>query len=294
VLQAQEQNCIRELRCEIQVSGGSGHSIILKKPEPGIRPPGAGAAKMIPQDNFIVVARVPPGCVASLRALLATMNYPEHTGTADPNNALIPFGKFDTIHFARLVVLVDNTLSDRAQYPRLPLDEPTYLCFMVDCDGDASALLSRMAKECAGLPRIFAACEDFDANGDIEQWLRAHWVRPSASYVNWLGRSVMQVREEAYLHERLRDALASSVERNPQSLLAELRRDVSAAVRLTPTPPTPVTWRVRHLLHLLLPCAAAAAAFILFPVINDRRNCRHHSGLSNRLALARAARAHRC
>jgi hypothetical protein len=221
---------------------------------------------MIPQDNFTVIAKIPPGRVASLRELLATMNFPTHTGTANPDNALIPFGKFDTIHFARLVVLADNTLSDRAQYPQLPLEEPIYLCFMVDCDGDADALLSRMAKECAGLPRIFAACEDFNAHGDFEQWLRTHRVRPSSSYVNWLGRSVIQIREEACLHDLLRNALSRSVERDPQSLLAELRR-AGTAVPLTPPPPTPVAWRIRNLLHLLLPCAAAAAAFILFPVI---------------------------
>jgi hypothetical protein len=222
---------------------------------------------MIPQDNFTVVARVPRESVAGLRELLATMNFPGRAGTANPHNTLIPFGKFDTIHFARLVILADNTLSDRAQYPQLPLNEPIYLCFMVDCDGDAGALLSRMAKECADLPRIFANCENFNANGDFEQWLRAHRVRPSASYVNWLGRCVIQVREEAHLHDLLRDALSRSAERNPQSLLAELRRDVGTAAPLTPPPPTPVAWRIRNLLHLLLPCAVAAAAFILFPFI---------------------------
>jgi hypothetical protein len=179
---------------------------------------------MIPQDSFIVVAKVPPARVAGLRALLATMNLPGLTGAADPANALVPFGAFDAIHFARLAVLADNTLSDRAAYPQLPRDEPTYLCFMVDCDGDADTLLSRMADDCPGLAQIFTPCEDFDANGDLKQWLRAHRVRPSASYVNWVGRSVVQVREEARLHDLLRDALPRTTQREPYAALSATQR----------------------------------------------------------------------
>lgn len=103
---------------------------------------------MIPQDNFIVVAVVADGRVEPLRALLATMTLPGVPGAADPANALLPFGDFDAIHFARLVLLADNTLADRAPYPQLPRTEPTYFCLMVDCDGDATSLLKRMAQKC--------------------------------------------------------------------------------------------------------------------------------------------------
>ena len=58
-----------------------------------------------------------PDRVEGLRALLATMTLPGFPGAADPANALVPFGAFDTIHFARFVVLEDNTLGDRAPYP---------------------------------------------------------------------------------------------------------------------------------------------------------------------------------
>ena len=112
---------------------------------------------MIPQDRFVIVASVASGNVAGLRERLAQMNFPGRTGFADPSNHLVPFGEFDTIHFARFVVLVDNTLGDReayrkAGYPDLPEDEPTYLCFMVDCDGDADELLQHMVQKAgAGL-----------------------------------------------------------------------------------------------------------------------------------------------
>ena len=57
---------------------------------------------MTPQDHLIVVAAVPDDRVADLRAFLATMTLPGLPGAADPANAILPFGRFDTIHFARL------------------------------------------------------------------------------------------------------------------------------------------------------------------------------------------------
>ena len=163
------------------------------------------------------------------------------------------------------VVLADNTLGDRAPYPRLPREEPTYLCLMVDCDGDATPLLSRMAREWPGLRQIFAFCEDFDPDLDLKRWLEAHRVRASASYVNWVGRGVAQAREEAKLHDLLRQALTEAGEREPQRLLAELRRTVGAGAPLTPIPPTPLDRRLRDLAHLLTPLVVAAACLLLFP-----------------------------
>ncbi|HTR12244.1 MAG TPA: hypothetical protein VMI72_03065 [Roseiarcus sp.] len=222
---------------------------------------------MIPQDRFVVVAEVPTERVAGLRSLLATMTLPGYPGAADPMNALLPFGAFDTIHFGRLVVLEDNTLVDRAVYPELPKDEPTYLCFMVDCDGDATTLLSGMARECKGLRQVFAFCADYDANADFEDWLKKRRVKPSASYVNWVGRSVTQAREEARLRELLRDALPNVVSNEPQTMLKELRDAVGARMSLTPIPPTPSDWRMRNLAHFLLPIVVAAVCLIFFPLV---------------------------
>src|SRR5271165_4379271 len=102
---------------------------------------------MTPQDHLIVVAAVPEDRLADVRRLLATMTLPGFPGAADPSNAIFPFGQFETVHFARLVVLEDHTLGDRAVYPELPKSEPTYLCMMIDCDGEATALLKRIARE---------------------------------------------------------------------------------------------------------------------------------------------------
>ena len=151
---------------------------------------------MTPQDHLIVVAAVPDDRVADLRALLATMTLPGLPGAADPTNVMIPFGRFETIHFARLLVLEDNTLGDRAVYPDLPKTDPAYLCLMIDCDGEATELMGRIARECPALKQAFAFCTDFQMGADLERWMAAHRIAPAASYVNWVGRTAVQAREE--------------------------------------------------------------------------------------------------
>jgi hypothetical protein len=230
---------------------------------------------MIPQDSFIIIAKVPSSRVDGLRSLLATMNFANRTGFADPANPLVPFGAFRTIHFARFVVLADNALADRAAY-RQPLgdeppndepEEPTYLCFMADCDGDADELLTHMVQEANRLREIFEYCEDFADGADLVRWLRAHRAKPTASYINWVGRSVAQIREEAQLHCLLREALARTNEREPQKIFAWLRGQVAPATTLTPAPPTPLAWRIRNPAHMLLPLLLAAVCLALFPII---------------------------
>ena len=71
---------------------------------------GKGNDAVTPQSQFMVVARVAPGRERSLRELLATMN--STPGMADPANAVLPFGQFERLHFARLAVLDDPTLGD--------------------------------------------------------------------------------------------------------------------------------------------------------------------------------------
>jgi hypothetical protein len=222
---------------------------------------------MIPQDSFIVIAKIRSDRTDDLRLLLTTMNFANRTGLADPANQLVPFGAFETIHFARFVVLADNTLADRAAYPQLPRDEPTYLCFMVDCDGAADELLAQMAQRVGGLRQIFGHCEGYDETANLLGWLHAHRVQPMASYVNWVGRTAVQAREEARLHCLLRDALSRIDAREPQQLLAQLRWSIAPAPPLTPALPTPLGWRIRNLTHMLLPLLIAAVCFALFPGI---------------------------
>jgi hypothetical protein len=71
----------------------------------------------------MVLARVTPCRERSLRELLETMN--SAPGAADPANPVLPFGRFERLHFARLAVLDDPTLGDIEAHgvprPNLPV-----------------------------------------------------------------------------------------------------------------------------------------------------------------------------
>src|ERR1700761_4019618 len=164
---------------------------------------------MTPQSEFLVLARLAPDKVAGLRALLAGMN--AGPGLADPHNTLLPFGDFPTLHLARFAVLDDQTLGDLAAFDSSFPDAPLYLAFLGDCDGDAERLLDDMAARCGeGLRRIFGFCQDFDGAADLRRWMAERSVASDAGYVNTLGRTVVQVREEAALHQALEAELAKA------------------------------------------------------------------------------------
>ncbi|MEZ5831838.1 MAG: hypothetical protein R3D05_11715 [Dongiaceae bacterium] len=190
----------------------------------------------------MVTAPVRPDRIADLRALLASMN--SAPGEVDPNNALVPFGRFDAIHVARFVVADDNTLDDNRYFPgQLPPSERVLLIFLADCDGPGDILMARIVGEAGGgLRRIFAHCEDFDDNTELLSWMRARQTPPAAVYVNWVGRTVRQVHEEAALRDALHDALhgpgAESRERDPRRLHQQLRAAMeTGGPRLTPIEP---------------------------------------------------------
>lgn len=207
----------------------------------------------------MLVAPLAAGREASLRALLATMN--ATPGTADPHNSIVSFAAIERLHFARLVLLDDELQVDLDMLgvprPRLP----TVLSFMGDCDGPADEVLAELVQRAGeGLRSIFAHCEGFVADTDLLAWMQAHDRPIAASYVNWVGRTVRQIKEESAL-QRVLSATVSRAAINSgaqaRALHAELRSFVNTEARagrlvLTPDAPTPFAWRVAKLAHLLL------------------------------------------
>jgi hypothetical protein len=197
---------------------------------------------------------------ARLRDLLDSMN--TKPGVVDPNNALVPFGRFDRLHFARFVILDDQTLGDiETAYKRKPVPYPLSMAFLVDFDGDTDSFLDELVRVAGdGLRSIFS-CAGLSATDDLLTWMRAHSVKASASYVNWLGRTVRQVREEMALRDflctYLRGPGASVVKTLPaaavrKTLIAEVRREQSAGrLKLTPIPRTPLGWWLANKLDFL-------------------------------------------
>ncbi|HSA81913.1 MAG TPA: hypothetical protein VLE23_13945 [Geminicoccaceae bacterium] len=224
---------------------------------------------MTPQSTFMIVAPLADGREEDLRSLLASMNH--RPGVVNPYNGLVPFGDFDRLHFARFVVLEAPTAEDIIVYDIPPSRWPTSLVFLGDCDGSADAFLAGLVERAGtGLRRIFAFCRDFSADEDLLGWMRRHEQPPAANYVNWIGRTVVQIREEqalrAALVNHLQNGGASTAGEPPAALRERLIGFVGSErqagrLSLTPPEPTPVDWRVRNALHAVgVPVALLALA----------------------------------
>src|SRR5438046_2023023 len=212
---------------------------------------------MTPQTSFMILATIIPDRETDLRRLLAAMNL--EPGSLDPLNFLVPFGRFHQLHFARFVILDDDTVDDIRSYGLPSVIYPTYLAFLGDIDGTLDDFLAELAELAGdGLRRVFSYCKEYGADVDLLAWLKAR--RAAADYVNWVGRTVQQVHEE----EALRQAIESFLQQNSMALAALTPRQVNDALRkfiaekressnliLTPEAPTPLGWRLRNLASLL-------------------------------------------
>jgi hypothetical protein len=224
---------------------------------------------VIPQANFMVWAEVTDQ--VTLRALLASMN--KQPGVVDPNNALVPFARFDRLHFARFVILDDQTLGDiETAYKLKPVPYPLSLGFLVDFDGDTGSFIDELVSMAGdGLRQIFA-CAGLAANDDLLRWMNDHSAKSAASYVNWLGRTMKQVREEMALRDflctYLRGPGAAIVKTLPaaevrKTLLGEVRREqASGGLKLTPIPPTPFRWWLADKLDFIKGIGILAALLV--------------------------------
>src|SRR5882672_5150216 len=112
---------------------------------------------MTPQSHFMVVAPIIEERMSGLRALLSSMN--DRPGMARRDNSTVPFGEFENLHFARFVILDDQTLGDFEEYGAPIPDFSVLLAFLGDCDGPAEDLLAEMARRATpGLRQIFSCC----------------------------------------------------------------------------------------------------------------------------------------
>ncbi len=240
---------------------------------------------MTPQSNFMIYAPVKEGHAEDVRALLDTLNLERAPGMADPDCERFPFRQFKTIHFARFVVIDDRTLIDfLALKSQRTNPIPSYdvaLVFMGDCDGPSEETLKAIVGHSPAaetLREIFGHCKDFQSETDLLAWMRDHEHPPAASYVNWLGRTVGQVRQEASLTAALRGELEAFLAEDPQNVHqaeAAYRRlkgffDRSPELQPAPPAPTPVGWLVANLLHFVsVPFVLLLPWLLAFPLYLD-------------------------
>ncbi len=210
---------------------------------------------MTPQTTFLILAPVADGKIEALRALLSGMTI--KPGYADPDDALVPFGRFKRLHVARLFIVEVTTWRDIEAHGVQAQPYPPHLAFLGDIDGERASFLAELAELAGdGLRRIFLHCEGFRPDGDLLAWLRAQNVKEAANYVNMCGRTVRQVHEEAALKRALSERLPALVQAHgtadAEMLHAALRayvRDEQRAGRLplTPEAPTPLGQRTVEL-----------------------------------------------
>jgi len=208
----------------------------------------------------MVVAPVAAGREAELRTLLASMN--RRPGVVEPLNPLVPFGRLDRLHFSRFTILDDATLDDVTHHGVPRVDYGLYLAFLADFDGPVDAFLGDLLRHAdRGFRRIFAHCAGFTPDGDLLGWMKAREHHPAASYVNWRGRTMRQIREEV----ALRDALAAHLRTNGAAIAAmgprQARNTLVSFVEqeqkagrlpLTPEEATPIGWWLRNSAHAIL------------------------------------------
>ena len=208
----------------------------------------------------MVVAPLDVKRVDELRSLLATMN--RAPGMANPDNEIIPFGRLPDLHFARIVVLEDQTLDDITTAYGLPRrNYPLYLAFLADFDGDVDRFRNQMISIARkGLEQIFSYCSDFKPGTDIARWMKEHEHRPSTMYNNWVGRTMQQIREENALRQVVQTYVFNGGTQFQKNSPEEIRRTVKAFVdkevnskklTLTPVGNMPLTWRIKKLVNLI-------------------------------------------
>jgi hypothetical protein len=230
---------------------------------------------MTPQSTFMVLGTIIAERETELRQLLDSMN--DAPGHANPTNALVPFGEFETLHFARFVILKDNSLDDILAHGLPRRDYPLYLTFLGTLDGDPDAFLEDVAARAStGLRAIFSCCKGFAPDTDLVDWMKRNSRFPIASYTNWRGRTVHRIREDATLRQRLeehvQDNLAALAGLTPREIHAALRRFVEAEmfagrITLSAEKPTPLRWRIDNFLRRIVPpFLSLLAAPILIPV----------------------------
>jgi hypothetical protein len=151
------------------------------------------------QVALTVVAPVRADAADDLRRLLATM------GDGVANGNVLDLGEFTGLHFARLVLVDEATDLKGARLP-------ASLLYLADLDLPKDRHLAELAEaDPEGIDRLFGHCEGYPEQPATPDqrltYLSDHVVKEQARYVNTVGRTARQIRQEARLRDRLQEYL---------------------------------------------------------------------------------------
>lgn len=214
---------------------------------------------MTPQSTFLYAAPVIPEKLASLRTLLLSMNHAP--GIVDLDNSVLPFSDFETLHFARLLIVSDLAAVDRAVFDLPVRGLPDYLVLMGEVDGKETDFRAELINRASpGLRSLFSHCVGFIENGDLCAFLGSNHVKSAAQYVNWIGRTLSQERQEEALRRTLsayaqqhRDSLQKVPPRQAWANMHDFIKERLAVgdIQLSPPRNAPLSWRASNFLNLL-------------------------------------------
>jgi hypothetical protein len=216
------------------------------------------------QVALTLVAQVRPGEVESLKELLGTM------GDGVANGSVVDLGALDGVHFARFIVL-DEAADLRGE------KLPAALLYLSDLDVSRKRHLGQLVDLAGeGLDRLFGHCEGYPEGRRRTRearldYLRRHRVREQAFYVNTVGRTRRQVREEAELRERIEDFLDGQEDlrgQDPSAVRRAVRKHVEGdrtlSRALEPPAGLDLGFRLRELGHLV---GVALLTLVLLPLL---------------------------
>lgn len=222
---------------------------------------------MIDQVALTILAKIKPGARGDLDAVLGVV------GADVEHNALFPFERLGNVHFARFVIL------DEAKDVHGNVIRPS-LVFASNVDAPLDAYLDQLVTTAGeGLDRIYGHCEGYPEEGRRTPqsrlaYLQAHRIASQAFYVNTIGRTVHQVRQEARLWDALED-FVDERQRAGHEEAASLREAIRTFVRnncnlnwaLTPAARPGLGWRLKEKLRFLLTLLVLLALLPLFLLI---------------------------
>jgi len=211
----------------------------------------------VTQTIFAIVAEVLPERLDDLRRVVAEI-------AADPATSPLALGRFQSLHFASVVIFGSDRLPDT-------------LIFENNVDGPLDDWLPILvAGARPGIDALFTHCVGYPGDGTARQvgsWLADHVVRPGAYHVGATGRSLTRIRQEAELRQAIEEFVDSeqqsaSLPRSPTDVRAAIQAHVRSDPRFSwaaTTPPRQT--RREHWGQVSRLAAAAVGALLASPVL---------------------------
>lgn len=189
------------------------------------------------QDGLTIVTEIKEGKVENLRKVLAEIE------AEIEENPLIPFIKFDTTHFCRWMIFNE-------QYDGRNQRFPATLVFSSNFDEPIEAHLNELfLKGINGLNKVYQYCKGYPAESErtlqqVTKYLSRHNVGYNTLYSGTRGRSVIQIRREAELRNKIQLFLDKAIcQPDFQKLKPEaVREKIQQFVKSEPD----LTWAVKE------------------------------------------------